>query len=229
VTSFTDQLLDHIRKHGSGRSRAMEEALGMPKGYATSLLGPYVKKGELVVCKVETPGKPPQNEYRFSVAGGAPVAFTPLRTPRPVGNAAPQGRTAAGSSQGRNDPEGDPAKRDGTPAATAPAVERVGAIEKGVPLPLSKRGNGELRATFTKLEIGDSFLTSYSSKACYGMAKTLGVKITYRPVPDSKQIRVDRARHHREPGARRPRRAHRREERHHRSTSSRARAPPLRQ
>jgi hypothetical protein len=43
-----------------------------------------LKLGKLAACKVERPGTPPQNQYRASAGGAAPVEFRELKPPRPL-------------------------------------------------------------------------------------------------------------------------------------------------
>ena len=173
MTSFTEQCLDYIRKHGSARSHVLEEAIGMPRGYATSLLAPYVKKGELVVCKVEIAGRNAAvNEYRFSVAGGARVPFTPLRGPRGAANPRPLPQTAPNVA-----PQGEsaPPPRASSPAAAAPGI---GPIEKGVPLP-ARNNNGVIRAALAEMAISDlRRFDGYTKQAIQYAAKKAGVKVT---------------------------------------------------
>lgn len=154
-----------IRKRGVMRSYEIEEALGCKSIAAT--LAPRVADGTLVVCKVERPGLRACNEYRMSVAGGGRLTARngdlclkrlPAATPR-------ADETLASSVQ--------PAPLAGSP--------RIGPIEKGVPMPGSKRGNGELKEQIAKLQVGDSFVTDYSDSACYGMARRLGMKVISRP------------------------------------------------
>lgn len=172
AASMTERAIALIRQHGTLRSDQIEQALGIRS--ASALLSTAVLRGDLVCCLVERPGKRAVNEYRIAASAGgtAPVAFRPLGAqPNP-----PKHRAAREVE----------ARRAPAPAAGA---KFVGEIEHAVPIPPSKRGDGSLRARLASLQPGDSFVTSYSATGCYSMAKTLGIKITYRPQGEGR-IRV---------------------------------------
>ena len=177
AVSKTQKCLDYIRSHESARSDEIGNAINEAGTVVSALLARFVKDGTLVTCKVERSGqRQPVNEYRYSVAGGGRT--TEWRGDLCLKAATPPQRQDA------------PPKKNGAhvPAAAVtpcaepqPASPRLGAIEKGIPLPGSKRGNGELKEHISKLEVGDSFVTDYSDSACYGMARRLGMKVISRP------------------------------------------------
>jgi hypothetical protein len=192
VTSKTEQAVELIRQAGARGMRTHEINAALDIDCASALLAGRVLDKTLSCHKATDPHiTRPVNEYHHrdfasddALAAGAEMG----RRAEP----APRGCTEIVKHFARDDVQkAAPEVQKSVPAA-APlnGVKRVGAIEKGVPLPASKRGNGELRTRLSGLEVGDSFVTAYSPKACYGMAKTLGIKITYRPDDEPKQIRV---------------------------------------
>ena len=58
----------------------------------------------------------------------------------------------------------------------------VGPIQKGITLPKGNRGDGSLKPQIEKLEIGDSFETTFTNTAAHRWAKKLGMKLETRPV-----------------------------------------------
>jgi len=74
----TQRAIDFIKNKGSARSKEIAEHIKTTSGAICSLLKGAVQSGELVTCRVETPGSPPQTEYRAG-AGGKPQAFRDFR------------------------------------------------------------------------------------------------------------------------------------------------------
>ncbi len=63
------------------RTAELAAKTGVPANSILMLLAPHVASGQLCVCKVTTPGRPPQNEYRRG-AGMPPPSHTPLQPKR---------------------------------------------------------------------------------------------------------------------------------------------------
>ena len=61
-----------------------------------------------------------------------------------------------------------------------------GPIEKGIPLPPSKRGDGSLREALSSLGIGDSFVTTYTRDAAAKLAKRMAIKVETRKIGGGK-------------------------------------------
>lgn len=196
--SERQRCLDYLKERKVARSNEMDEALDLTPGRTASLLNPDVESGLLVMCKVENPSTGRKcNEYRYSVAGGCATEFRPLNARaahvhRPAVDlraATSAGGRATASARAESAPAAPPSERevDGAPP-------RLGTIEKGIPIPPTKRPiDGALRAHLQQLEVGDSFETGYSHKACHAHAKKLGIQITYRPVckePGKKRVRI---------------------------------------
>lgn len=85
----TDTLLAAIEGMGEDkgnrpigiRTAELADKTGVPANSILMLLAPHVASGRLCVCKVTTPGRPPQNEYRRG-AGMPPPSHTPLQPKR---------------------------------------------------------------------------------------------------------------------------------------------------
>ncbi len=175
----TQSALDYLQRKGTARSNEVAEACGLNPSAVSALFAAHVKRGELLMCKVERPGKPPCNEYRFSaMAGGKLAEFKPLT------------RTAA---QARAEKPAQPAAspvRDpkATPWPQLP-FDRL-PIDKDVPMPESGVRN-LIRNTLLAMAAGDSFVVKATSVAtAYARAKDLGIKIRVRKAPDKREARV---------------------------------------
>lgn len=96
----TEKAFEFIRLHTSARTLQICEHIGSSAPSVATLLDPYVKAGALLCCKVEMPGRPPQNEYRIG-SGIRPLTmvdelhkFSQARPPRPDPFPAPAKETA---------------------------------------------------------------------------------------------------------------------------------------
>jgi hypothetical protein len=84
-TTKTDLLIQAIKRLGNDRfgnpvgirTYELAQATDVPANSIQVLLVPAVKRGEIYVCKVSVPGRPPQNEYRIGGGVAAPE-FKPL-------------------------------------------------------------------------------------------------------------------------------------------------------
>lgn len=68
---------DYIVKKGSARQKEIAAEVGTSPSSIGVMLKPLVERGDLVMCKVEVPGTPAQNEYR--PGAGMPGEFRPLK------------------------------------------------------------------------------------------------------------------------------------------------------
>lgn len=71
-----------LSTRGAMRTAQIAEALGVAKAAIASSLGPYVHNGTLIACKVESPGTPPENEWRISAGGKAPNFNVSIAKPK---------------------------------------------------------------------------------------------------------------------------------------------------
>lgn len=94
------------------RTAELAAKTGVPANSILMLLAPHVTSGRLCVCKVTTPGRPPQNEYRRG-AGVPSPGHTPLN-PKRAGIAIGQ--------PGKPMPATTPAPAVSSPRATEPAT-----------------------------------------------------------------------------------------------------------
>lgn len=62
----------------------------------------------------------------------------------------------------------------------------MGPIERDVPLPRSRRGDGSLRRQINALKVGDSFETTYTRDAAARYAKQIGITVATRSAKDGK-------------------------------------------
>jgi hypothetical protein len=174
--SITARALAFISNRGTRGARGyeIEAALGLPPGRSSGILRPHVLSGALVTCKVLNPDTGQQtNEYRKSVSGGGAVPMTPLKTPRPL----PRAQEKPLAEQ--------PAEERAAPTRDAPVAPakngelHIGAIEKGIPIPM-RNNRGRIRAALLEMAIGDSRLMTLSKQAVLYAAKAAGVKVTIR-------------------------------------------------
>ena len=176
----TQQALDYLQRKGTARSNEIAEACGLTPSAVSALFAGHVKRGELLMCKVERPGKPPCNEYRFSaMAGGKLAEFRPLT------------RTAA---QARAEKPAPPVAQPLRTATVAPApqptLDRL-PIDKGVPMPDGLLMRNLVRNTLLAMTAGDSFVVKKTSIATvYARAKDLGIKVRVLKSTDGREGRV---------------------------------------
>lgn len=173
----TQQALDYLQRKGTARSNEIAEACGLGPSAVSALFAGHVKRGELLMCKVERPGKPPCNEYRFSaMAGGKLAEFRPLT------------RTAA---QARAEKSALPAAQPlRTATAAQPTLDRL-PIDKGVPMPDGMLMRNLVRNTLLAMSAGDSFVVKKTSIATvYARAKDLGIKVRVLKSTDGREGRV---------------------------------------
>lgn len=115
ATTKTERLLNIIEglgtdKHSGNpigiRTKELAERGDVIPSSVGMLLAPHAASGRIRVCKVTTPGSPPQNEYRRGIGVAAPdfkplsakragIAIGPATKPPPVTTPAPAVSTAA--------------------------------------------------------------------------------------------------------------------------------------
>jgi hypothetical protein len=145
------------------RTAELADKTGVPANSIQMLLAPHVSSGRLCVCKVTTPGRPPQNEYRRG-AGVPPPSHTPLNIKR------------AGAAIGQ---PGKP-----LPATTpAPAVSSPRTSEPATPIFL------EHRATTPQAQVGKQRQPARGSLSetppAVPAATVAGTGLAQTPKPDA--------------------------------------------
>ncbi|MCC7082202.1 MAG: hypothetical protein IT530_16135 [Burkholderiales bacterium] len=67
--SRAHRAIEFICQHGPARTTQIAEQLGIAIDGVSSLLWPYCQDGTLVACRVDRPGRGPENEYRATASG----------------------------------------------------------------------------------------------------------------------------------------------------------------
>jgi|CXWL01.1.fsa_nt_gi hypothetical protein len=189
----TQKMLDYIERQVTARTDEIAKACNVGSGVVGAHLKPHVESGALLACKVTKPGSTRETwQYKHSTAGAGKVT----RDLRDMSDLFP-GQPRLPSRHAAGAPAAAPAPSPAAPrvpAAAGEALPRLGQIEKGVPIPPSKRPQkGELRKLIAELDVGDSFETDYSRAACKEHADACGFVITTRPAEtetNPKRIRV---------------------------------------
>ena len=181
----TERVLEFIRRKGTARTPEIAEACGLEGLAPSALLSGHVARGELLMCKVERPGKPPVNEYRFAaMAGGKLAEFKPLNK-----------RGALAKTETTLGAVGQPAGPLVRTMQAAPAPQRPLdqlPIAKGIAIPDPKvlRRN-IISNTLRAMGPGDSFAVKLSSvSTVYRRSKELGIGVRIAKLPDGKSARI---------------------------------------
>lgn len=208
-TTLTQQALDLITAAGAKGMSSGELTLQLDCDFIAALLKPKCDDGTLVFSKERNAVSGCQmNRYRLAVHAGEAVstesnghdllAAKPPAVKIPVlADVKPQagGPNVRGGTKrpapidtARAAAPAAPPPPAEIPAEPEPAAPFVGAIEKGIPIPM-RNTQSALRDQLRKLEPGDSFLTRYTKQAIYHAVHATGTRIVTRTESEG-QIRV---------------------------------------